>query len=104
MKLHETANESTFHFYHRGRTFCSRSSSIKNLRFRRLVQLAEIGSADGVAHGDEHIRAGLDQYPFIHGHENLAVCCRFISENPRRDGGRAVEPMRRKTEQLQRSP
>ena len=55
------------------RTLCSCSSRVRNSSLHRFAQLAEVRSAHRPAHGHEHVRAGLDEHPFIHGHENFAV-------------------------------
>ena len=46
------------------------------------------------AHGYEHVRAGLDQHAFIHGHEDLAVRIGLVGQNARRQRRHAIEPVR----------
>jgi len=39
----------------------------------RIAQFSQVRSAQSAAHGNEHVRAGLDQHPFIDGYEDLAI-------------------------------
>ena len=62
------------------------------------MQLAEVRSANCVAHGDEHVQAGLDQHAFIDRHVNLALGFVFIGQNSGRERRDAIEPVWQKSE------
>ena len=63
----------------------------QKLSFHRIAQLTEVRSADRPAHGNKHVRAGLDQHPFINGHVNLALRFGFVDQNSRRERRHTIE-------------
>jgi hypothetical protein len=58
------------------------------------VEFVEAHPADRITHRDQDIHARLDQHSLIDGQIDFAVRFRFIAQNPRRQGCRAVEPVR----------
>ena len=54
----------------------------QKLSLHRFAQLAEIPSDQRPAHGYENVRTGLDEHPFIHGHENFPFGCCLVGQNP----------------------
>ena len=89
LKLRESADKAAFHFGDRSANVPLLLIERQKLALHRVVELAKIRAADGVAHGDQHIRAGLDQHAFIDGDINRA---RPLSS--RRSGFRAPAPQR----------
>jgi hypothetical protein len=84
-----SGGENRFHFRHHRAHALLPFVQVQKLPLHRIAQLAEVRSANRVAHGNEHVRAGLDQHPFIHGHVDLALALRF-----RRSESRARAPRR----------
>src|SRR5208282_2229456 len=91
LKLRETGDKAAFHFGNRGANVALAFVERQKLAFHRLMELAEIRSADGVANGDHHIRASFDQHAFIDGEVNRSVRFRFVSQYPGRKRRHAVE-------------
>src|SRR5664279_1834593 len=97
-KLHEPAYKTAFHFGDRSANVALALVERQKLTFHRFMKLAEIRSADGVAHGDEHIRACLDQHAFIDGEVNRSVFFCFVSQDSGRKRRNAVEAVRQDSE------
>src|SRR5208282_215727 len=98
LKLCETADKATFHFGDRSANVALALVERQKLTFHRFMELAEIRSADGVTHGDEHIRAGLDQHAFIDGEVNRSVFFCFVSQYSGCKRRNAVETVRQDSE------
>jgi hypothetical protein len=104
LKFHEAPDESTLHFRQHRTNALLLLADPEELAFDRLVELVEVGAADRVTHRDENIHARFDQNPLIDGHKDLALRFRFIGQNPRRQGRRAVEPVWQESEGTLESP
>src|ERR1035441_8488148 len=91
LKLREPADKAAFHFGDRSANVALAFVERQKLAFHRFMELAEIRSADGVAHRDEHIRASLDQHAFIYGEVNRSVFFCFVSQDPGRKRRNAVK-------------
>src|ERR1700690_1713340 len=98
LKLCEPADKATFHFDDRSANVALAFVKRQKLTFHRFMELAEIRSADGVTHGDEHIRAGLDQHAFIDGEVNRSVFFCFVSQDPGCKRRSTVEAVRQDSE------
>jgi hypothetical protein len=98
LQLHESADESTFHLCQHGANVLLLLVQVEKLLLHRFVQFAEIRPADRITDRDQNIAACLDQYALIDGRIDLAVGLRFIGQNPRRQGCRAVESVRQESE------
>jgi len=81
LKAREATQESRLQLRHNSRTLWSCSSRVKNSRSTEARQLAEVGSAQRPAHGNEYVLAGLDQYPLVHGQVDLALRFDFVGQN-----------------------
>ena len=81
------------------RTLFSCSSRFRNCMLDRLVEFVEVGPADRITHRHQNVRAGLDHYPLIDGHIDLTFGLRFVRQNPRRQGGRAIESVRQESQE-----
>src|ERR1019366_2543268 len=90
LKLRETDDKAAFHFGNCGANVALALVERQKLAFHRLMQLAKIRSADGVANGDHHIRASFDQHAFIDGEVNRSILFRFVSQDPGRKRRNAV--------------
>ena len=62
------------------------------------MQLAEVRSANGVAHGDQNVHASLDQHSFVDGDIDFGFGCELVGENPGRQRGNAVQAVRQESE------
>src|ERR1039458_4430636 len=71
---------------------------VEKLPLYRLMEPAQIRSANCVAHGDEHVHAGLDQHPLIHGYIDLAFRFVLVSQNAGRERRNAVQPVGQESE------
>src|SRR5665213_2734753 len=70
----------------------------QKLSFNRLVQLTEIGAADGAAHGYEHVRTGFYQYAFVHRRVRFASRGRFVDQDSWCQCRHAIASMGQKAE------
>ena len=80
------------------RTFCSCSSRFMNCCSTVSRNLLRIRPCDGVADGNQNLKASLDQNTLIDGQVNLAFRRGLVDENPWRQSGGAVEPVRQQAE------
>src|SRR5208283_1740014 len=97
-KLRKTDDKAAFHFGNRGANVALAFVECQKLAFHRLMQLAKIRSADGMANGDHHIRARFDQHAFIDGEVNRSILFRFVSQDPGRKRRNAVKAVRQDSE------
>src|ERR1039457_5493794 len=98
LKLRETDDKAAFHFGNCGANVALAFVERQKLAFHRLMQLAKIRSADGVANGDHHIRASFDQHAFIDGEVNRSILLRLVSQDPGRKRRNAVKAVRQDSE------
>src|ERR1035441_9112672 len=98
LKLRETDDKAAFHFGNCGANVALAFVERQKLASHRLMQLAKIRSADGVANGDHHIRASFDQHAFIDGEVNRSILFRLVSQDPGRKRRNAVKAVRQDSE------
>jgi len=70
----------------------------QKLLFYRIAQVAEVRSAQRPAHGNEHVRAGLGQHPFIHSHQNFPIRFCLVNQNARHQRRHTIESVRQESE------
>src|ERR1039458_1334096 len=98
LKLRETDDKAAFHFGNCAANVALAFVERQKLASHRLMQLAKIRSADGVANGDHHIRASFDQHAFIDGEVNRSILFRLVSQDPGRKRRNAVKAVRQDSE------
>src|ERR1035437_8326604 len=104
LKLRETDDKAAFHFGNCGANVALPFVERQKLAFHRLMQLAKISSADGVANGYHQIRASFDQHAFIDGEVNRSILFRFVGQDSGRKRRNAIEAAGHDSERSLASP
>jgi len=98
VECHHLADQAAFHLrQHRAHALLVLVQG-QELLFHRRAQLAEVGSGQGAAYGNEHIRTGLDQHAFVHRHVDLARRLGLVNQDARCQRRHAIEPPRQDAE------
>ena len=97
MKCREATNKSALQFRQHRTHALLLFVQIQKFLFYRLAQFADVSSSDRVAHGDQHVGAGFNQYAFIDGQANLAFCFGLENQYSWRECRYAVKPVRQES-------